>query len=125
MASQGVSHIRGTVNRVASENIAVNLLVEPHTTADQVSLAPASGCPIAVAYEAVASGARGDFQLIVPGDIVKSKGSTTIAAGDYLKAAASGEIAPEASVAVRTAATIGVAEEACAGAAVAFLWRAI
>jgi len=123
MASQGVKHIRGSERKTASETIAANLLVECHTTAGQVSLCPSAGVPLGVAYDAIASGAVGDIQVITPGDIVQSKGSTTIAVGDYLVAAASGEVAPESPVTTRTANTIGVAEEACSGAAALFRWR--
>lgn len=41
--------------------------------------------------------------------------SAAIAAGDFVKCAANGQVAPEASVAVATAFTIGVAETAAAG----------
>jgi hypothetical protein len=123
MALQGVIHNRGTVEATASEAIAVNLLVEDHTTAGQVSLCPADGCPMGVAYLAVDSGAVGTFQLLSVGDTVLSKGSASIAVGDYLKPAASGQVAPEAGTTTKTSSTIGVALSTCSGTGVAFLWR--
>ncbi len=125
MANQGVVHIRGTQRATASENIAVNLLVEPHTTVGQVSLCPANGCAVAVAYEAVASGAAGDFQIITKGDVVYSLSSASIAAGDYVMPAASGQLAPESSVTTKTEFTCGVALSACTGAAAGVYWMAI
>ena len=125
MANQGVVHIRGTQVFTASEAIAVNLLVEPHTVAGQVSLCPANGCAVAVAYEAVASGALGDFQIITKGDLVYSLSSASIAAGDYVMPAASGQLAPETSVTTKTAFTCGVALSACTGAAAGVYWMAI
>ena len=125
MANQGVVHIRGTQRATASENIAVNLLVEPHTVAGQVSLCPANGCAVAVAYEAVASGAAGDFQIITKGDVVYSLSSAAIAIGDYLMPAASGQIAPESVVTTKTEFTCGVALSATSGAATGVYWMAI
>jgi hypothetical protein len=115
-------HDRGTFQATASENIAVNLLVEDHTTAGQVSLCPASGCPAGVAYDAVTSGAAGAFQLLAPGDIVRAIASDTISAGDYVKPAASGQVAPEATATTKTEFTIGVALSAST-VGVAFYFR--
>jgi hypothetical protein len=106
---QGTSQLRGTYNAVASEAIAANLLVEDHTVAGQLSLCPASGCPSGIAYYAIASGAAGDVYVFVPGDVVKAVSSATIAIGDYVKPAASGQVAPEATATTRTEFTIGVA----------------
>lgn len=125
MALQGVIHARGTRNLTASEIIAANLLVELGTTAGQINLHPAGGRAWAVAYDAIASGAVGEVQLLTPGDVVYSLASATIAVGDYLKAAASGQVAPEASPTTWTADTIGQAEEAASGAAVGFHWSVI
>lgn len=106
---QGTSQLRGTYSAIASEAIAANLLVEDHTVAGQVSLCPASGCPSGVAYYAIASGARGDVYPLVPGDVIKAVSSATIAVGDYVKPAASGQVAPETTATTKTAFTIGVA----------------
>jgi hypothetical protein len=125
MANQGVIHNRGTYRAVASENIAVNLLVEPHTVAGQVSLCPANGCAVGVAYEAVASGAAGAFQVISKGDIVYSLSSAAIAIGDYVMPAASGQLAPESVVTTKTEFTCGVALSATSGAAAGVYWMAI
>lgn len=113
MASQSVSHIRGTVSKTASENISANTLVECHTTAGQVSLCPAAGCPVAVAYDAVSSGSVGDFQLLTPGDVMEVTSSGTVTIGDYVAAAASGQVVSES--ATRSANTIGVAESTVSG----------
>lgn len=125
MALQGVIHNRGTYRAVASENIAVNLLVEPHTVAGQVSLCPANGCAVGVAYDAVASGAAGAFQVISKGDVVYSLSSAAIAIGDYVMPAANGQLAPESVVTTKTEFTCGVALSAASGAAVGVYWMAI
>jgi len=125
MSAQGSVHIRGTQRVVASENIAVNLLVEPHTTAGQVSLCPANGCATAVAYEAIASGAAGVVQMICKGDIVYSLSSAAIAIGDYVMPAANGQLAPETGVTTKTEFTCGVALSAASGAAVGVYWVAV
>ena len=106
---QGTSSVRGTYSAIASEAIAANLLVEDHTVVGQISLCPASGCPSGIAYYAIASAARGDVHIIAPGDIVKAVSSATIAAGDYVKPAASGQVAPESTATTKTEFTIGVA----------------
>jgi hypothetical protein len=108
MAEANVSHLRGTVHVTASESIAVNLLVEDHTTAGQVSLCPANGCPMGVNYAAtIASAAQGDVQLLCVGDTVYSLASGAITVGDYVAAAASGKVISESST--KSANTIGVA----------------
>lgn len=120
MAEASVSHLRGTVSVVGSESIAVNLLVEDHTTAGQVSLCPANGCPMGVNYAGtIASAARGDVQLLTVGDIVYSLASGAVAVGDYLAAAASGAVVSES--ATKSANTIGVALSA--GTSVNVYWR--
>lgn len=124
MADQGQIFLRGTRPFTASESIAVNLLVELHTSAGQVSLCPASGCPIGVnsSGATISSAAVGDIQLLTTGDRVYGISSAAIAIGDYVKAAASGQVAPESPVTTRTADTIGVAETATSGSAEGFFF---
>jgi len=120
MAEANVSHLRGTVRVTGSESIAVNLLVEDHTTAGQVSLCPASGCPMGVNYAAtIASSGTGDVQLLCVGDIVYSLASGAVAVGDYVAAAASGKVVSES--ATKSANTVGVALSA--GTDVNVYWR--
>ena len=108
MAESNVSHLRGTVSVIASESIAVNLLVEDHTTVGQISLCPANGNPMGVNYAAtIASAARGDVQLLTPGDVVYSLASGAITVGDYVASAASGKVVSES--ATKSANTIGTA----------------
>lgn len=123
MADQGQIFLRGTRPFTASESIAVNLLVELHTTEGQVSLCPAAGCPIGVnsSGATISSGAVGDIQLLTVGDRVYGISSASINAGEYVKAAASGQVAPESSVAVKTADTLGVAETTVSGSG-GFFW---
>ncbi len=92
---------------VASENIAANLLVQRGTTAGQVGLCGASGLPAGSVTEAFASGARVNYFRTKGIHLVIA--SATIAAGDFLKAAAAGKVAPESTATTRTAATIGIA----------------
>jgi hypothetical protein len=122
-ALQGETYLRGTVPLTASESIAVDLLIEDHTTVGQVSLCPAAGCPLGInkTGATIASGAVGDVQLLSVGDTFRGISSATITVGDYVKAAASGQVAPEASVAVRTANTIGVALSTTSGSAAVYV----
>lgn len=112
MAIDGVIHSKGQRRFTASEAIGANLLVTLHTVAEQVALCGASGNPVAVAYDAIASGAAGDVQLLAKGDRAFVKCSAAIAIGDFVKAAAAGKVAPEAGTTTLTAFTIGQAETA-------------
>ena len=111
MSLQGFN--QGPLTYKAANAIATNLLVTLTTTAGSVDVCGASGVPVGIADGAVASGAYGNF-LPVEGR-VQVVSSATIAAGDFVKAAAAGQVAPEATVTTRTAATIGQAETAVSG----------
>jgi hypothetical protein len=54
--------------------------------------------------------------------VCEGTASAAIAKGDFLKSAAAGQIAPEATVTTKTLNTIGQAATAASGAAVAFTW---
>ena len=112
MAMEGVKHIRGAVRATASTNIAANLLACVGTTAGTMGLAGVSAsAPVAthITYDAVASGAEGDFYPLSSGDEILVKSSAAITCGDLCKGAASGEVAPEADIDTLTANTIGTA----------------
>ena len=124
MASQGQIFLRGTSPFLAGEAIAANLLVTFTTVANTVGLCGASGVPLGInaTNATIASGAIGDVQILAMGDRVLSVSSATITKGDFVKGAAAGQVAPEASVAVRTANTIGIAETSVTGSGL-FFWR--
>lgn len=112
MAMEGVIHSHGAIRLTASANIAANLLACYHTTAGQAAPAGVSASnPVAnlITYDAVASGAQGDFYPLASGDRVLVQSSAAVAIGDLCKGAADGEVAPEADIDTITAATIGVA----------------
>ena len=104
--SEGLTYLTNGV-------IATNLLVTLTSTAGTVGLCGAAGVPVGVADGAVASAAYGTFRPMRGRIQVVS--TATITAGDFVKAGASGQVAPEASVAVRTANTIGQAETGVTG----------
>lgn len=106
MSLQGFNS--GPLTYKAGAPIATNLLVTLTATAGTVGLCGVSGYPIGVADGAVASGASGCFQPME--GRIKVVCSAAVAAGDFVKAAAAGQVAPESSVTTRTAATIGQAE---------------
>lgn len=112
MANDGQMTEGGFLTLTAYEAIAANLLVSAHTTAGQVALCGAGGFPIAVADEAVAASAVAGFRPLKTSKRILVKASAAIAAGDFVKAAAAGKVAPEATVTTRTAATIGQADTA-------------
>lgn len=112
MALVGVECARGTINRLAAEAIAPNLLVTNTATGNSMGLCGASGIPIGISYDTIASAAFGDVSLITGGDRHLCIASDTIAIGDMVKPAAAGQVAPEAGVTTATAFTIGKAESA-------------
>lgn len=103
---------------LAAEAIAANLLVQRSTTAGSVGLCGASGLPAGATQEAFANAAQCTFYRPFGSALVTA--SAAIAAGDFVKAAASGKVAPEATVTTRTAATIGIAITAASGDGVTF-----
>lgn len=122
--NQGQIFHLGTVEFTAAESIAANLLVTRTTATDTVGLCGASGTPIAVnaSGATIASGARGTFQLLSVGDRVLGVSSATITVADMVKCAASGQVAPEASVAVRTANSFGQADSTVSGSGNFYFW---
>lgn len=101
----------------ASEAIGANLLVEPNSTG--VGLCAAGKKPCGVTQEGFASNAQCNFYTAGFGTALVTA-SAAIAAGDHVKAAASGKVAPETDVAVPTALTIGRAKGAASGDGVTF-----
>lgn len=108
MSLQGFNS--GPLTYLAGAPIATNLLATLTSTAGTAGLCGASGVPCGVADGPIASGAYGNFMPMRGRIQVVSAGSVT--AGDFVKAAANGQVAPEAGVTTRTAATLGIAETA-------------
>lgn len=102
-----------TGSATAAGAIAANLLVQRTTVAGKVDVCGASGLPAGSVQEAFASGDTVLFYRPVGMALVTA--SAAIAIGDFVKAAASGKVAPEATVTTRTAATIGIALTAASG----------
>ena len=92
---------------VAGGSITANTLVTLHTTAGQVVECGVGGFPIGVVYDAYSSGETVPVYPL-PG-LHRVIASAAIVAGDNLKPAANGEIAPEASVGTNTVDTCGQA----------------
>ena len=124
MANQGQIFHRGTVQFTTSEAIAANLLVTRTTGDNVVSLCGASGFPVAInaTGSTIASGAVGEFQLLTTGDRVLAVSSATITRGDFVKAAAAGQVAPEAGVTTLTANTIGQADTSVTDSGNFYFW---
>lgn len=91
---------------VAAASLNANTLVTIDTSG-LVAACGASGLPVGSIQEAFASGATVNYFRTRGRHAVTA--SAAIAIGDFLKAASSGKVAPEASVGTRTAATIGIA----------------
>lgn len=123
MALVGVETARGTVNRLAAVAIGPNLLVQTATVGNSMILCPVEGVPTGISYDTIANGAYGDVSLIAKGDRHLCTASAAVAIGDMVKAAAAGQVAPEAVVTTATAFTIGVAESAASGVGVLFFVR--
>lgn len=121
MSYEGTNHAKGTVSRLTSEAVAANLLVAQTSTAGTVNMCDAGLIPVAIAYEAVGNGARGDFQLLTSGDLVLCTG-TGIVVGDYVKAGTDGIVVVETSAATATAFTLGVCESLPSASLVAVRW---
>lgn len=102
----------------ATENLLAMLDTAGGVTPCGAGLIPAGVCPSAHAINTTATvyPTRGRALVIA---------SAQIAAGDMVKAAAAGQVAPEANVVVATAFTIGVAETAAAGQGSSFwmVWK--
>jgi len=111
MSNQGFNS--GPLTYLTGAQIAANLLVTLTATAGTVGLCGASGIPVGVATDLVTSGAYGTFQPMRGRILVTA--SAQVVAGNFVKAAASGQVAPESSATTRTAATIGQAETAANG----------
>lgn len=124
MANQGQIFHRGTVQFTAAESIAANLLVTRTTADNTVGLCGAEGFPVAInaTGSTIASGAVGEFQLLTTGDRVLAVSSGTITRADFVKAAASGQVAPEAGVTTLTANTIGQADTTVSGSGNFYFW---
>lgn len=123
MALVGVECARGTVNRLAAEAIGPNLLVQTATVGNSMILCGASGVPTGISYDTIANAAFGDVSLITGGDRHLCTASAAVAIGDFVKPAAAGKVAPEATATTATAATCGVAESAASGDAILFFVR--
>ena len=106
MSNQGFNE--GPLTYLAAAQIAANLLVTLTATAGSVGLCGASGFPVGVSTDLIANAAYGAFQPMKGRILVTA--SASITAGNFVKAAANGQVAPEASAATRTAFTIGQAE---------------
>jgi len=116
MSMQGFN--AGPLTYKAAAEVAANLLVTLTSTAGSVDLCGDSGFPVGVSTDLIASGAYGAFQPMRGRILVTA--SAEIAAGDFVVAAASGQVAPETEVTTRTAFTIGQAETAAADAGATF-----
>lgn len=90
--------------------VASNLLVTLTGTAGSVDVCGAGGIPVGIADGDVAAGAYGN--CIPLKQRVRVICSGAINAGELVKAAAAGQVAPETSVTTATAFTIGIAETA-------------
>ena len=122
--NQGQIFHRGTVQFTAAESIAANLLVTRTTAADTVGLCGSAGSPIAInaTGSTIPSGAVGEFQLLTVGDRVLGVSNGTITVADFVKAAASGQVAPAAGVTTRHADTFGQADSTISGSGNFFFW---
>lgn len=93
----------------AAEALAANTLVTLDTAGKVVNCG-ATGTAIGWVAEDVASGALATVRPLLGRVLLKA--SAAIAIGDFVKTAASGKIAPEATVTTRTVATLGQACQA-------------
>ena len=122
MSLQGFSQEGPLTYLTASNAIGANLLVTLTATAGVVDLCGASGYPVGIAD----APAGGNIPAATEGTFFPLKrrvlviASAAINPGDFCKAAAAGQVAPEATVTTLTAATIGQAETAASGAGVGF-----
>lgn len=96
-----------TGSGIAAAAIGANLLVTRSTVAGKVDLCGASGLAVGSTQEATASGDLCTYFRPIGTAWVTC--SAAIAIGDMVKPAASGKVAPEATVTTITAATIGQA----------------
>jgi hypothetical protein len=101
--------LEGPFTKEAAASLGANLLVTIDT-AGKAALCGASGIPLGSVQDAWASGALATIWPTCGRH--KLTASAAIAIGDFVKAAASGKVAPEAIVTTATAFTIGQADSA-------------
>lgn len=99
----------GPFSLTAAAALAANTLVTLDTAGKVVNCG-ATGTAIGWVAEDVASGALATVRPLIGRCLLKA--STAIAIGDFVKTAANGKIAPEATVTTRTVATLGQAHQA-------------
>lgn len=100
-----------TEDAVASADIGPNLCVKWHTVAGQITLCGVGDIPIGVSTDKIPSGKTGTFYRWGRGNSYYVV-AASVAAGDYLKCAASGALVTEASATTPTLFTVGQAKTA-------------